>query len=307
MSAYEAHELGVGEQRTVSFPASAEKGANLFAPYPDVDETVSVEMDQSVNTELYAFGGDGNPIHYDPDFVQAYDEVMPFFDGFPDGALIVQGSAFIYEAVKNSNKPVKYVSSRFENAVDTTDVVEIERERTDNGELINVYLDDGDRASTHELTYDKEQIGADDETVELLNTAKAEKIPKAVGADDQLNNLLLGVEAELGDGYGEDIITHVKEGDGPEDTPINREDEFTYTDGTAVTLYLLEPDQELQDAVMETYKERKADQTITNPFLRVATANIEASSKAFQAMMEGRPYDAWSDATQTWFDTAIES
>lgn len=302
MSEYEPQELAVEEKRRVSLPSGVDDGLKLLDAYPKGDGTVTVEMDQDINTELYTVGGDGNPIHYDQDFVQAYDDVMPFFDGFPDDALIVQGSAFIYESVRNSRKPVSHVSSRFMAAVDTTDAVIIERELAEDGEVVNVYLEDGDLASTHELTYDT--TGVDEATARLLNTAKAEKVPRAVGADDQLNNLLLEVDADLGDGYGDDWIAHADRELVEDNGPVNLVDTYAYEDDTTVTLGLLQPHPEMQDEVIEAYNEKKPADAYSSPLARLFSANVQASTEAFQAVLEGRPFDAFPRATRAWVDVA---
>ncbi len=259
MTDYTVNELDVGERQLVSIPTTADYAETFFPAYGDGESGI-IEMDQSINEDLYTIGGDGNPIHYDPDMVQVYSEVMPFFDDdeFADDALIVQGSAFIHDAIAAAEGSVQSVTSTFMSAVDTDDTVYWERdtESLEHGEKVTFALEDGDVASVHELLYDEMDANTlDADTVANRNAANAVKPAKAVGADDQQNNLLIQVNAAFDDGRASTWLSHDDRNHVSDaEVPYNLVDEYSYDDGTTVELKLLEPDQELQDEVAAVYE-----------------------------------------------------
>lgn len=284
MTEYERNDLGAGETETVSFPQPAD-APDLFE-YPDATSETTVSMDQGVNEKLYTVGGDGNPIHYDPAYAEAYGEATPFFD-VPEDETVIQGSAFLYEAIRNADQPVEHVSSQFTAPVMTGQDVMIDRERTEDGEYVTIAdAETGDVASTHELTYDMDAV-YDEARVEALNTAKAMKPPRAVGADDQLNNLLLEIEADLGDGIGPDLITHDACEEDASDAPYNRVDTFSYEDGSAVDVYLLEPEEALEDEIEAAYQDRVEDDvSMMGAWTEMWTGMFDAWAEANKASIE---------------------
>ncbi|MDY6777867.1 MAG: hypothetical protein SVU32_04320, partial [Candidatus Nanohaloarchaea archaeon] len=248
-----------------------------------------VGMDQEVNENLYPVGGDGNPIHYDPDYAAAYGEEAPFFD-VPEGETVIQGSAFIYESIRNAEEPVDTVSAEFHSPVFTGQDVRLERERGEEGEELTVYDAETDEFACHvDLEYGDTSL---DDTIEEMNAARAMKPPRAVGADDQLNNLLLAVDADLGPGRGVDMITHELLEDGiDDDVPYNRRDRFSYLDGTQVEIKLVEPAEEIEQAVMERYEQRVGGDI----------AEQERTAPAVQAMQSWT--EAWKEVMKFWTET----
>ncbi|MDY6770500.1 MAG: hypothetical protein SV186_00925 [Candidatus Nanohaloarchaea archaeon] len=295
MSDYTRAELRESEQAGVAFPVGDDV-PELF-DYPELEEDASkavVGMDQEVNENLYPVGGDGNPIHYDPEYAAAYGEEAPFFD-VPEGETVIQGSAFIYEAIRNAEEPVDSVSAEFHTPVFTGQDVRLERERYDEGEEVTVYDAETDEFACHvDMEYGDGNL--EDYKLEEVNAARAMKPPRAVGADDQLNNLLLAVDADLGPGKGVDIITHdLLEDDIDSDVPYNRRDQFSYLDGTEVEIKLVEPDERIERAVRERYEER-SDTEVVEP---------EREDPAVRAMQLWT--EAWTDMVDFWTETTAAS
>lgn len=294
MAQYERNALLEGEQEAVSFPAFTE--APTVIPYSSEEgaETTTVSMDQQVNEELYSVGEDGNPIHYESAYAEAYGDATPFFD-VPEEETVIQGSAFLYEAIRNADDLVDHVSSEFRAPVFTGDAVRLERTFPDKGEEVTVYdAETGDMASKHTLTYEMDHE-LDETEVERINTVKAMKPPRAVGADDQLNNLLLGIEADLGRGEGADVIEHVSKEMKDGDEPYNRHDRFGYGNGTDVDVFLLEPDAELEDEIETAYKKHLEGEEPEKATMMSAWADY------WTGMV-----DVWTDATTASIEVGIE-
>jgi acyl dehydratase len=280
---YEMNELGEDDQTRFSFPM---KGAepDLF-DYPSTESDMEVQMDQDVNEDLYRVGEDGNPIHYDTAYAEAFGDTTPFFD-VPEDQTVIQGSAFVYEAIRNADDLVDHVSAQFHNPVFSDDAVRIERELLDGGEQVTVYAgeDDDAYACQIELDYDGAADLSERER-ERRNTANAMKPARAVGGDNQLNNLLLGVEADLGDGDWHGTLEHTAMDEVNGESAHNRIDTFTYDDGTEVTLSILETDDELGDAVVSRYRE-------------IAEQKEDYTAPSFNMWQAWT--DAWCNAIEFW-------
>lgn len=288
MVEYQRNQLAEGQQETVMFPTYMD-APDLF-PYPERDDQLTVTMDQKVNEDLYTVGEDGNPIHYDTEYAEAFGEAAPFFD-VPEGETVIQGSAFLYEAIKHADGLVDHVSSEFRSPVFTGQEVRIERDGTADGEEIAVYdAETDDLTSTHEITYDPDHTIAQQD-IPRYNAAKAMKPPRAVGADDQLNNLLLGIEADLGDGEGADIIEHTLQEEVDDDRPYNRHDVFEYGDKSQIDVFLLEPGEDIEAEIDAAYSD---DSSVEKQ------SPVEAWTAMWSGMM-----DAWTAAGKASIETSM--
>lgn len=297
MDGYTRDGLDEGETDSVAFPAAAEAPDLMW--FPELEDGYGeavVSMDQQVNDGLYEVGDDDNPIHYDDDYAAAFGDAAPYFD-VPEGETVVQGSAFVYEAIRNADAPVDSLQAQFRNPVFTGRDVRIERESTEGGEQVSVYdVEDGDLTAQLDLTYGDADM--EEFSLEEVNTAKAVKPPRAVGADDQLNNLLLGMEADLGPGKGVDIISHDRLAEVEGDAPYNREDTFSYLDGTEVDIQLLEPDEEVEEAVATRYEELQGETVEEDdPAVRA----VRSWTESWTTMME-----AWTEMTRASIEAGAE-
>lgn len=249
-------------------------GARTDVYIPETDHPVVVPgytdddtamMSQRINDTAIERWGDDNRIHTDPAMVQAFLDVTEMA-AVPDGETIVPGApGFAYEAVRRADQPVDTVSSDFDEVVHTADTVEEQRVDTADGEQVAYLLDDtGEETSTHALTYD-DQAAYDPQETAAVNGAKAYAIPAALGLADQEGNVLLGLEADLDDVRGRNVVARdymEVEKDGPFNIGTDTytfEDAATGEDRGEVAFTLLRYDDEVMEQIAEQYEERQEE------------------------------------------------